>query len=63
MTGWLSFICGMAVLLAVAAVGVLVLWLIFGRKKHGEDKVVGVLEPMAHFKATTMIDGMQHRIR
>ncbi|WP_322174034.1 hypothetical protein [Acutalibacter caecimuris] len=38
-------------------------WLAFGRKKKGENRAIGLLEFMAHFKATSMIDSMQRRIR
>lgn len=63
MTGFLSFICALAILLGFIGLGFVVLWLVFGRKKRGEDKAIGILECMAHFKATSMIDGMYRRIR
>ena len=31
--------------------------------KKGEDKAIGVMEQMAHYKATGSVDAMQRRIR
>ncbi|MCI8385847.1 MAG: hypothetical protein HFE95_05380 [Acutalibacter sp.] len=63
MSDVLSIIFSILLVAAIVGLGALGLWFAFGRKKHGEDKAVGVLEPMAHFKATTMMDGMFRRIR
>lgn len=61
--GMFSFILGAAILTAIIVVGAVVLWLVFGRRKKAEDKAIGGLEQMAHFKATTSVDGMSRRIR
>ena len=63
MTGPISFILGALILTAVIAVCAVVVWLVFGRQKRSEDKVIGGMEQMAHFKATSYIDGMQRRVR
>lgn len=63
MTGLLSFIFGALILTAIIAAGAVVLWLVYGRKRRGEDEAIGGLEQMAHFKATTSVDGMSRRIR
>ena len=58
-----SFILGVLIVLAVIGAGAVVLWLVFGRRKKGEDKAIGVMEQMAHYKATGSVDAMQRRIR
>lgn len=63
MLGIGSFILSAIILTAVLAVCGIVLWLVFGRKKRGEDKVIGGLKLMAHMKATTYMDAMSRRIR
>lgn len=63
MAGPFSFILGAVILTALFAGGGAVLWLVFGRKKRGEDKAIGVLEQMAHFKATSSMDAVQRRVR
>lgn len=41
----------------------LFVWAAFGNKKGSEDKAIGGLEAMAHFKASTYMDAMQRRLR
>ncbi len=62
-SGLLSFILGALALTAIIIAGAVALWLVFGRKSRGEDKVIGGLEQMAHFKSTNSVDGMSRRIR
>lgn len=59
----LSWVFGAALVMMVLIAGFAVLWLAFGRKKKAEDKAIGLLEQMAHFKATSSVDAMQRRIR
>lgn len=63
MSGMISFVISAAILTAVIVAGAVVLWLVFGRKMKAEDKAIGGLEQMAHFKATNSVDGMARRIR
>ncbi len=58
-----SFILGVLIVLDVIGAGAAVLWLVFGRRRKGEDKAIGVMEQMAHYKATSSVDAMQRRIR
>ncbi len=53
----------LGVFLGVIGIALLGFWLAFGRKKKAEDKAIGLLEQMAHFKATNSVDAMQRRIR
>lgn len=53
MLGIGSFILGAIILTAIFVGGGIVLWLVFGRKKRGEDKAVGILEQMSFFRGTT----------
>ena len=59
----ISLVLGVLIVLAVIGAGAVVLWLVFGRRKTGEDKAIGVMEQMAHYKATGSVDAMQRRIR
>ncbi len=59
----LSWIFGVAIVMLILVAGFAVLWLAFGRKKKAEDKAIGILEQMAHFKATNSVDVAQRRIR
>lgn len=59
----LSIIFNVMVAFSVPVVGGLVLWLVFGRKKNAEDKAVGELGALAHFKASGSVDSYQRRIR
>lgn len=63
MSVFLSWVFGAALVMMILIAGFAVLWLTFGRKKQAEDKAIGVLEQMAHFKATNSVDAMQRRIR
>lgn len=63
MTGWVSFIPGALILTAIIVAAAVILWLVFGRKRRGEDKAIGTLEQMAHYKATSFVDGYQRRSR
>ena len=58
-----SGIFGGIVLTVLLILGLVALWAVFGRKKKAEDKAIGLLEQMAHFKATNSVDAMQRRIR
>lgn len=51
--GFISFILGALILTAIFVGGAIVLWLVFGRKKQGEDKAVGILKEMSFFRGTT----------
>ena len=59
----ISLVLGVLIVLAVIGAGAVVLWLVFGRRKKGEDKAIGVMEQMAQYKATGSVDAMQRRIR
>ena len=59
----ISLVLGVLIVLAVIGAGAVVLWLVFGRRRKGEDKAIGVMEQMAHYKATSSVDAMQRRIR
>lgn len=63
MSVFISWLFGAALVMMVLIAGFAVLWLAFGRKKKAEDKAIGLLEQMAHFKATSSVDAMQRRIR
>lgn len=63
MSVFLSWIFGAAIVMLVLIAGFAVLWLTFGWKRKAEDKAIGILEQMAHFKATSSVDAMQRRIR
>lgn len=60
MSVFLSFILG--TLTIWAPVGI-ILWPAFGRRKQGEDRAIGGLEAMAHFKSASSVDAMQRRVR
>lgn len=51
--GFISFILGALILTAIFVGGAIVLWLVFGRKRYGEDKAIGILEAMSFFKNMT----------
>lgn len=53
MLGFTSFILGMVILAAIFVAGGVILWFVFGRRKQGEDRAIGVLEEMAIFRAPT----------
>lgn len=56
-----TFILGALIVLAVIGIGAAGLWLGYGRKKKAEDKAIGMMEQMAHYKATSSVDGIQRR--
>lgn len=53
MSGIFSMLGGLAILIAGLVLGFLVLWLVFGRRKKGEDQAIGILETMSVFRGTT----------
>lgn len=59
----LSILFNVIVAFSVPAVGGLILWLVHGRKRKAEDKAVGELGLLAHFKASGSVDCYQRRIR
>lgn len=63
MAGMISFVLGAAIPTAVILAGAIVLWLTYGRKGQAEDKAIGGLEQMAHFRATNSVDVMTRRLR
>ncbi|WP_322174036.1 hypothetical protein [Acutalibacter caecimuris] len=50
------FMVGLAILVAGLILGFVVLWLVFGHKRRGEDKAIGILEQMAFFKGANSIN-------
>jgi len=58
-----SFILFVIVGTAILGAFLNLLWFAYGRKKKAEDKAIGVLEQMAHFKTTSSVDATQRRVR
>ncbi len=53
MSGILSMVFGLAILIAGLIAGFVLLWLAFGRGGKNGDKAVGILEAMSFFKGAT----------